>query len=404
MKSVLRRAAVAITILALGLWATVWMLQHKVTPHRAPAEEQVVVVAVSLLRHTTEQVMVNAQGTVTPARQVQVRPEVTGRIVEMSGRLIPGGYFPEGAMMARIDARDYEARAVSQQDMVAQATLRLEQEKARQSVARQEWELLENTIPADQANRDLALRIPQIVSAEAALAAAQSALAKAELDLERCTLTAPFNAMVIRENVDPGQVVNPQAEVAVLAGTDQFWVQVPVPVEYLSWIDIPEAGGTGSAAAIIQKTGAGDIRREGRIIRLLGDLDPAGRLARLLVSIDDPLNRRNNSGQLPLLIGSYVTVEILGKTLENVVVIPRSAIRDLDGEAAADGKNREGLWIMDQDDRLRVEPVAVAWRTRDTVFITNGLRDGDRLVISNIPTPVQGMKLSTLPDSESSDN
>lgn len=402
MNSVLVRAIIALAILAIGLGATAWMMKHKITPERTPAEEEVVPVAVSELQHSTEVVKVNAQGTVTPARQIEMRSEVSGRIVEMSSKLIPGGYFPRGAMMARIDSRDYEARVAASKDMVAQATLRLEQEKARQSVARQEWELLESTIPADQANRDLALRIPQIRSAEAALAAAESGLAKAELDLERCTLTAPFNAQVIRENVDLGQVVNPQAEVATLAGTDRSWVQVSVPVEYLSWIDIPAAGGKGSPATILQKTGAGNITREGRIIRLLGDLDPAGRLARLLVSIDDPLNRRNDSSQLPLLLNSYVTVEITGKTMEQVLVIPRSAIRDLDGAATVDGRNREGIWLMDSDDRLRIEPVEVAWRTRDSVFIANGLPDGARLVISSIPTPVQGMKLSTKPDNGAS--
>lgn len=400
MRSVFLRAIIAIAILIIGIGGFRYMMKHKITPDRTPAEEEVVPVAVSVLSHTTEQVKVTAQGTVTPARQVQMRPEVTGRIVEMSSRLIPGGYFPKGAMLARVDSRDYEARVAAQKDMVAQATLRLEQERARQSVARQEWELLESSIPADQANRDLALRIPQIRSAEAALAAAESGLAKAELDLERCTLTAPFNALVIRENVDTGQVVNPQTEVAALAGTDQYWVQVSVPVEYLSWIDTPAASGTGSPATIIQKTGAGTITREGLIIRLLGDLDPAGRLARLLLSIDDPLNRRDNKGQLPLLLGSYVTVEIMGKTMEQVLVIPRSAIHDMDGEATADGRNREGIWLMDEDDRLSIAPVEVAWRTRDSVFIANGLQDGDRLVISSIPTPVQGMKLSTLPEND----
>ncbi len=396
------RAIITIAILALGLGATVYMVTHKITPDRTPAEEEVVPVAVGELRHTTEQVKVTAQGTVTPARQIQLRPEVTGRIVEMSSQMIPGGFFPKGAMLARVDTRDYEARAAAQKDMVAQATLRLEQERARQSVARQEWELLESTIPADQANRNLALRIPQIEGAEAALAAARSAQAKAELDLERCTLTSPFNALVIRENIDTGQVVNPQVEVATLAGTDQYWVQVSVPVEYLPWIDIPASGGKGSSVAIIQKTGAGTVTREGDIIRLLGDLDPAGRLARLLVSIDDPLNRRGNTDQIPLLLGSYVTVEILGKTMEQVLVVPRRAIRDLDGAAAADGRNREGIWLMDEDDRLKIEPVEVVWRTQDSVFIANGIEDGARLVISNIPTPVQGMKLSTLPDNGAS--
>lgn len=394
MKSIRFRVILFIGILAVGISATAYMMTHKITPERAPTEEEITPVSVHTLKRSTEQVKIEVYGTVIPSRQVRIQPEVSGRVTEMNEKLIPGGYLSEGAMLVRIDSRDYEAQVAARKDQVVQAGLRLKQEQARQAIAREEWELLGDTIPPDKANRELALRIPQIESAEAALNAAQSALFKAELDLERCTVLAPFNALVLHENVDPGQLVNSQTEIAVLAGTDRYWVRVSVPTEYLPWIEIPKEGGKGSVAKITQKTGLNNISRKGYVIRLLGDLDTNGRMARLLVSVDDPLNLKKDRDQISLLLGSYVTVEIAGKSMSDIMVVPRNAIRNLDGEAASRYQDYEGIWIMDRDDRLQIKPVEVVWRAQDSVFITTDMSDGIRLVTSSIPTPIRGMKLT----------
>ena len=394
MSSRVTKALLPLLILGAAIAGAAFMMARPITPDRLPAGEEVVPVEVPEIVHTTERVVVRAQGTVTAARQVQVRPEVSGRIVELSPSLVPGGRFAAGETIAAIDPRDYRTRLAAQQEAVARARLALRQEQAQRALAEEEWEQLEGSLPADPSSRDLALRIPQIEQAEAALAAAEGALAKAELDLERCTLTAPMNAVVLREQVDVGQLVNPQTEVATLAGTDAYWVQASLPVEHLQWIEIPGRDGRGSDATVVHRAGAVEIRRRGRIERLLGDVDPAGRMARLLVVVDDPLNLEEGRGEseLPLLIGSYVTVEIRGRTISDAVVIPRRALRELrpDGGETA----REGLWIMDGDDRLASREVEVVWRTEDTVIVGNGLEDGERLITSPIATPIEGMKLA----------
>ncbi|MCP4662608.1 MAG: hypothetical protein GY856_45005 [bacterium] len=137
--------------------------------------------------------------------------------------------------------------------------------------------------------------------------------------------------------------------------------------------------------------------------RLLGDVDPAGRMARLLIVVDDPLNLkdRHPTSNLPLLIGSYVTVEIRGRTIDQAVVIPRRALR----EVHVDGANgaREGIWIMDGDDRLATRVAEVVWRTEETVIVANGFVDGERLITSTIPTPIEGMKLMVVETSTRAD-
>ena len=127
-------------------------------------------------------------------------------------------------------------------------------------------------------------------------------------------------------------------------------------------------------------------------------------MARLLVSIDDPLNLKKAGDRLPLLLGSYVTVDITGETMVDIMIIPRNAIRNLDEETESNYQDYEGIWIMDRDDRLQIEPVEVVWRSQDSVFITSEMRDGIRLVTSNIPTPIRGMKLTIHPNEIGSAN
>ncbi len=395
----IRRAIFPFLILGGTVAVVAYMMANPITPERLDVGERQIPVEIMEIRHTREEVVVAAQGTVTAARQVQLRPEVAGRIVGLSPSLVPGGRFAAGQTLATIDERDYRVQLAVRQEGVAGARLALRQEQARQALAEEEWQLLEDSVATGDANRELVLRIPFIEQAEAAVTAAESALIKAELDLERCTLTAPFNAIVIREQVDVGQLVGPQTEVATLAGTDAYWVQVSLPVAHLAWIEIPGgdrrgAAAPGSPATVVQTAGAVEIRRQGWVERLLGDVDPDGRMARLLIVIDDPLNLsgRHGDSELPLLLGSYVTVEIRGRTIDDAVSIPRRALREV--HADGDGGAREGLWIVDADDRLAIREAEVIWRTQETVIIANAIADGERLITSTLATPIEGMKLA----------
>ena len=129
MKSPLFRKIIFIAILAVGILTTAYMMTHRITSERTPVEEAVTPVTVNVLNRTTKQVRIKANGTVIPARQVRMLPEVAGRVIEMNNKLIPGGYLPGTAMLVRIDSRDYEAQYAARKEQVAQAELRLKQEK-----------------------------------------------------------------------------------------------------------------------------------------------------------------------------------------------------------------------------------------------------------------------------------
>lgn len=391
------KIVVPIVLFVVGFMIAGWMINNPPRAERQQVAERITPVDILPATASRQTIIVHANGTVTPAKMVNLRPEVAGKIVEINGSLIPGGVFREGQMLARIDARDYQFAVETQKERVANAQFLLKQERGQQLVAAQEWALLEDSVPTTEEGKELALRKPQIERAEAALDAAESALDKAKLDLQRTTILAPFNAIVINESVDIGQVVNPQSQIATLAGTDEFWVQVSVPVEDLKWIDIPvKPGRRGSEVRVIQENGAARLEQRGYVVRLLGDLDTAGRLARLLVAVEDPLllKRRETDERIPLLLGSFVDVEIIGSEVGDIFVIPRKALRDTEEAVAGRNLNTGWVWLMNGDDRLQYREVGILWRTQDYIYVTTGLEAGDRVVLSNIPTPIVGMKLT----------
>ncbi len=379
-----------LSILLLGgaAFLAFWMIRTRPKPtHTAPAETSVLVRTIRA-RKGREVITVRGMGTVIPARKVILQAEVGGRVIEQVPELVPGGHLAAGETVLRIDPRDYRYALAQKQAQVEKARLDLAVEEGRRRVALKEWESLKQGMKEASPDKALVLREPYIQSARAALEAARSAVEKARLDLERTSVKAPFNSLVLSENSEVGQLVSPQTQLAVLVGTDTFWVQTSLPVESLRWIEFPPPGKeAGPPAKVIQVLGEGRrILREGRVLRLLGDLEAQGRMARVLVAVNDPLllHGAREGERLPLLLGSYVRVEIRGRAVDGVFVLPRVALREGDK-----------VWVMGEDDRLEIRPVSVLFRERKRVLIAEGLREGERIVTSPIPIPAPGLKLRT---------
>jgi len=365
-----------ITLLGLLIVGVFFLLKPK--PERKPPVHKTPTVQVLEVAPGAEQALVAVNGLVTPAREVTVVPEVGGRIVSQSERLIPGGRFDSHERLATIDQRDYRLAIQQEQSRVRQAELELQLETERQDIASREWELLGDGRPAEDA--PLALRKPHLLNAEENLAAARAGLQRAELNLERTVLRAPFNAMVVDERIDVGQVVGQSTSAVTLIGTDRFWIQVSVPVEKLALIDIPDVNAEqGSPARIVGQVGVGEMSgHRGQVLQLLGQLDASTRTGQLLIAIDDPL--AVGDGGLPLLPGAFVEVEIEGREIGGSVVVPRTAV--VDGSS---------VWLVDPEQRLIRRLVEIGWRAEDDVIVTAGLEQGDRLVISPLHQAVVGM-------------
>jgi RND family efflux transporter MFP subunit len=327
---------------------------------------------------------VTGDGIVMPAQKVMLRPQVTGQLMEISDDVVPGGIVRAGQKLMAIDYRDYDILVRQRQYEVARARKDLKLEQGSQAIARQEYELLGEVISEE--DRELVLREPQLASAQAAEESAKAALKKAQLDLSRCDIVTPFNAIIQDKHVDLGATVSVNTNLVTLMGTDEAWIEVKVWIDKLKWLTIPRQNGEpGSSVKIFNALAWGaDRYRTGRVVCLIGELETQGRLARLLVAVDDPFCLKpENRDQPQLLMGSYVSAEIQGRTLSSVFPVKWPHLR---------GENNE-VWIMDDEDNLEIRPVQVVFSDVDQVYVTEGLAESEKLIVTDITAPVEGMPL-----------
>lgn len=337
---------------------------------------------------TNHRVVVDVMGTVTAAREIALKSQVAGKVVEVSPDFVPGGFFEAGESILNIDAKDYELAVREVEAEVTGAEYDLKVEQGYQKVSAREWALLQEAGKSTQAEADLALRKPHLAKAQADLRAARAKLEQARIDLSRTQVAAPFAAMVESKDTDLGAAVAVQGSLATLVGTDEFWIRASVPVDRLGWISLPSATRPqGSEAEIISGSGADESVLRGRVVRLLPSLEDEGRMARVLIAVKDPLNLEGRPGVKPLLLGSYVSVRIRGDELKDVFAVPRAAFHD-----------NSRVWVLADDGTLDIRTVDPVWKDEGSIVIRKGLAQGERIVMSDLAAPVQGMLLNGVDD------
>ncbi|MCC6698171.1 MAG: efflux RND transporter periplasmic adaptor subunit [Candidatus Hydrogenedentes bacterium] len=327
--------------------------------------------------------LVQAYGSVMPAREVEIHPEVSGRVIEVHPSLEPGGVIPEGETLLIIDPEEYELALAQAQGALAEAEAALDVEKGRQLVAKREWDLFGKDMQNAELGESLALREPQLRQAEARIASAQSFVKQAELNLKRTRITAPFDVLVLSEQVDVGQIVSPGSSVASLAGADRFWIQVSVPIDRLSAVLGAAAQGRDTAHIFSDVESSGDAGFPGRVVRHLGQVDPESRMAQVLLEVEDPLGLDPREvAREPLALNTYVRADLDAGTLEDTISIPRRGLRE-NGE----------VWVADAENRLQVRSAEILWRQGEVLAIADGIRPGDRVVISPLDDLIPGMEV-----------
>lgn len=374
---------ILIVLAAAGAYATVATTPKAKKRRPVSLAPSVEVQTVDMVNY---RVWVPVMGTVIAARQITLEARVSGEVASVNSNFVPGGYFGQGEEILAINSEDYELALSEVRAEVITAEYNLKVEQGYQKVSAREWDLLKGSAQGTESESELALRKPHLLKAQADLKAARAKLKQAMLDLQRTHITAPFAAMVETRNTDIGATINQQESLATLVGTDEFWIQASVPVDRLDWIEMPVNDQTvGAEVRIVSGSGSRRSVRQGRVVRLLPSLESEGRMARLLISVKDPLNLAGDSGVKPLLLGSYVSVQIDGGTLADVYAIPRAAYRE-----------NGNVWIMTAKGTLDIRKVNPAWRDDETIVFDAGLASGEALVTSGLSAPIQGMALRTV--------
>lgn len=378
-KSIGRRLVqFAIPLMLIAGGGVAWAYFQATAPQMEKKRPQRAAVSVDIttVKHTDAPAVITAMGTVTASRQVTLKSRVSGEVQHLSPNFLPGGRISKGDEILRLDTTDYEVELQKAQSALETAMADLAIEQGSQTIAREELKLLSVTV-GDVVPTDLVLRKPQLLQAQAAVASAEADLRKARIDLERTVVTAPFNAMIIERSVNLGAHVNSQESLVTIVDTDEYWIEAVIPVERMTFIDLGRDG--GCPAVIRSQAGSGTW--QGRAVRTTGQLSDTSRMATVIVVVTDPLRLKRDNGSTPLVLGDYVSVEIQGRSLEAVVELPRTALHD-----------GNTVWIYDNG-TLEIRSVGLAWKQGDMVYVGDGLKSGEAVIVSDLPMPMEGMQL-----------
>lgn len=380
---ILLQVLLPIAILALGIAVMILLIKLRKPPQRTESKPLAPLVKVSQLYVQDVPMVIVGDGTVTPKVQVEVVPQVSGKIVSINSQYKAGGFIPAGKELFKIDPRDYQL-AVRQADAgVAEAQVKVDLEKSEAQIAREEWEQLHSKT---EPSSPLVFREPQIRLAKAALESAKAALAMTKLNLERTSVFLPIDVRILSESADLGQYVVAGRMLGSAYGVEAVEIELPLADEDLAWFDIPDDNVSGNnkntpektTVAIVEAVFAGAKHTwQGHVVRTTGQIDRKTRFISVVIEVPKPFDI--SGGKPALLPGMFVEVFIQGNMLKNVIAVPREAFH-----------NENKVWVV-RDGRLYIQDVETVRKTREFSYVTTGIKDGAMLVTSALDIVVDGM-------------
>jgi len=373
-----RKTTIILTILTPVLIIILFMFMGSVLkanskqPDIKKRSRPVLAVMASTAISDTVQLKVNVQGQSRPRTEIDLVPEVGGKIVSVSPKFISGGIFNKGDVLYRIDPSDYNVAVVRAESTVARAQQVLMREESEGAIAKLDWDDLGNGKEATA----LTLRQPQLLEARASLQSAQADLDNAKIRLRRTAVTAPFNGQVREKFADIGQYVNPGARLGRIFSTDIAEVRLALSDADIARINLPLAFVAESREAApdvkLSATIGGQLREwNGKIMRTDAAYDPLTRSMFAIAEVLDPYGAGAADGNFPLAPGLFVDASIAGKTIENVIIIPRDGLRPEDKVYTV---NEEGIATSND--------VIVVDTNPDRAVLLNGIEPGALVIVS----------------------
>jgi len=422
--------------LVIGIVILVLLVKGRQTPQQAPAGERVRAVRVIEAPGVDAVPRATGFGNVLPKRVWQGLAEVSGKVMELHPRLQEGVILPAGAVLLQIDPTDYQL-AIARTEAEMQATaaqleeLDLKQTNLESSLAiekeamtlserelRRKRELVAKATVSrssvDQEARavlgqrqkvqDLSNSINLLPTSrkllQAQLARYQAQLQEAQRDLERTTVRLPFDARIAEVHVEQAQPVQVGTVMVVADGIDTAEIEARAPIARLRPLVPKLPGGERKGlpgidlekvfgwTALVRTQGF-DVSWPAKVDRISPTLDLKTRTLGVLVTVEQPYRRAQPGIKPPLFNGMFVAVEISGRALPGVVVVPRLALHD--------GR----LYVVGDDNRLQIREVSVALLQPDFAAIGDGLTVGDRVVVSDLSPAIEGMLLEPVDDPQS---
>ena len=372
-----------VVVLAAGILYARHLIDTAPEAERRPPGKTIPTVDVIEASPQSYTVQLITRGTVTPRTESTLIPQVAGQALAISDNFRAGGFFEKGEELLRIDPVDYELALTTAKAELAKMRLGLSEERAQAKQAESDWKKLGMKGKPDS----LVMRKPQLANARASMASAEARVRRAEVDLERTRILAPYAGRIMEQQVDVGQYVSPGTVLAKIYATDYVEVRLPLTDRQLAFVDLPESYRgedvlkEGPLVKLSSDLGGKTYSWEGRIVRTEGSIDTRSRQLFVIAQVDDPY-LKDASGRPPLKIGQFVRAQITGQQLSDVFVLPRSLLSGTDN-----------VLIADQDNKVQRREVEIVWHDAENIVVRSGLNSGDRIISTAMPYATDGAEI-----------
>jgi RND family efflux transporter MFP subunit len=382
MKAKLLKLSGPIVVLSAAVGVVILLKATAPTPKTEDAAARPIMVYTYLAQRSDTVLDVQTQGEVRARTEITLTAQVGGRVVEVSPQYIEGGRFDADTVLLQIDDSDYLAALREAEAALASAELQVQQALADADVARKQLRDLPNA-------SDLSLKKPQIAEARARREAAIAGLELARRNLERTHIRLPFEGRVSSTNAHIGQVVSVGSSLGEVFSTDRVQVRLALNNQQLSALGLPigfaAEPGVGPNVQFSAEIAGETQQWEGELTHIDASVDPNTRLIYATAEVIDPYGRARSDSGMPMAVGLFVEASIRGRELKNAVQIPSKGLRP-----------GNQLYVVDSSGLLDIRSVKVAHSTPEHAVISEGLRPGERVVVSALRNPISGMALSTI--------
>ncbi|WP_350430954.1 efflux RND transporter periplasmic adaptor subunit [Shewanella sp. H8] len=361
-----------IIVLGIGIAGLVGIAALKKPPEEKPPLDTTPLVSVETIEYKPMTFSVSSYGVVAAKYDTELVSQVSGEIIYLADKFVKGGFVKKGEILAKIDPSDYDAGLLDAQANLASSKATMVQERANAEVAIREWAEITSSKPTD-----LSLRKPQLAQELAKLKSAEAGLLRAQRDLERTIIRAPYDALISSREIGLGAYVTTGSKLGHVYNTDTAEIRLPLADKEMQYLD---RKGTNAEVRLVGNFAGSKQQWIGKIVRSEGVVDSKSRMTYLVAEVDDPYGL--NSDKNELRFGTYVTAHVEGNDAGKVAIIPRHLI--VNGLVA----------VMDNDKTLRYKPVTIIRQQGADVVISDGLASGTQVITSALDYPMEGMKLA----------
>jgi len=356
----------------------------KPEPEKKEEAQRLVSLYVDEVTSDTVTISVQTQGEVRPKTEIDLIPQVSGRIIGISGSFAEGAEFVPGETLIKIDDTNYKLAVVRAQARVAEAEVAVQRELANAKIKKEHW--------LDKRNggepTPYALNKPQVMEAEAKLLSAESDLKEAQLNVSRTEINVPFLGRVREKSVGIGQYVTAGTKLGRVFSTDTVEIRLPLTDSQLAELNLPMGfmADAFNAPVVIFSANVGNRQRTwtGRIVRTHASVDQQTRLIYAIAEVEDPYGLGADNGA-PIAVGMFVHADIASANSQAALVLPRMALR-----------NANKVYVINDENRLEIRTVEVLSTSKDIVLVSTGVEVGDKVVTSTIPAAVDGMEVRAI--------